>query len=125
MKHKDVDDSKRYRVLSKEFINKYAIDTSNYDVIKGWIPNKYLTKEFVCDNLDLDTLNKSLSSNILGIQYHLNSQKAFDSLIEKEVIPVEFKVFNQKYNARDLNIRRSINSNEYDYKNVFSRLLER
>lgn len=67
MKHRDVDDSKRYRVLSKEFINKYEVDTSNYDVIKGWIPNKYLTKEFVRDNLDLDTLNKLLSSNILGI----------------------------------------------------------
>lgn len=125
MKHKDVDDSKRYRVLSKEFINKYAIDTSNYDVIKGWIPNKYLTKEFVRDNLDLDTLNKLLSSNILGIQYHLNSQKAFDNLIEKELIPVDLKIFNQKYNARDLDIRRFINSNDYDYKNVFSRLLER
>lgn len=125
MKHREIDDSKRYKVLSKEFINKYGIDTEPYDVIKGWIPNKYLTKEFVRDNLDLNTLNKLLSSNILGIQYHLNSQKAFDNLIEKEVISVDFKVFNQKYNAKDLNIRRIINSNEYDYKNVFSRLLER
>lgn len=125
MKHRDVDDSKRYRVLSKEFTNKYAIDTSNYDAIKGWMPNNYITKEFVRDNLDLDTLNKLLSSNILGIQYHLNSQKAFDNLIEKELIPVDFKVFNEKYNARDLNIRRFINSNEYNYKNVFTRLLER
>lgn len=125
LKHRDVDDSKRYKVLSKEFINKYEIDTSNYDVIKGWIPNNHITKEFVRDNLELDALNKLLSSNILGIQYHLNSQKAFDNLIEKELIPVDFKVFNEKYNVRDLNIRRFINSNEYNYKNVFSRLLER
>ena len=125
MKHRDVDDSKRYKVLSKEFISKYGIDTSNYDVIKGWMPNNYITKEFVRDNLDLETLNKLLSSNILGIQYYLNSQKAFDNLIEKELIPVDFKIFNQKYNARVLNIRRFINSNDYDYKNVFSRLLER
>lgn len=116
---------KRYKVLSKELISKYGIDTSNYDVIKGWIPNNHITKEFVRDNLELDALNKLLSSNILGIQYHLNSQKAFDNLIEKELIPVDFKVFNEKYNARDLNIRRFINSNEYNYKNVFSRLLER
>ncbi len=125
MKHREADDSKRYKVLSKEFISKYGIDTSNYDVIKGWIPNSHITKEFVLDSLDLDTLNKLLSSNILGIQYYLNSQKAFDNLIEKDVIPVDFKVFNEKYNARDLNIRRFINSNDYDYKNVFSRLLER
>lgn len=98
---------------------------NSYDVIKGWIPNNHITKEFVRDNLELDALNKLLSSNILGIQYHLNSQKAFDNLIEKELIPVDFKVFNEKYNARDLNIRRFINSNEYNYKNVFSRLLER
>lgn len=125
MKHRDMDDSKRYRVLSKDFINKYGIDTEPYDVIKGWIPNKYLTKEFVRDNLDLDTLDKLLYSNILGIQYHLNSQNAFNNLIEKEIIPVDFKEFNEKYNARDLNIRHFINSNGYDYKNVFSRLLER
>ena len=125
MKHREADDSKRYKVLSKEFINKYGIDTSKCDIIKGWSPNNYITKEFVRDNLDLDTLNKLLSSNILGIQYYLNSQKAFDNLIEKELIPVDFKVFNEKYNARELNIRRFINSNEYDYKNVFSRLLER
>ena len=125
MKHRDVDDSKRYKVLSKQFINKYGIDTKPYDVIKGWIPNNYITKGFVRDYLDLDTLNKLLPSNILGIQYYLNSQKAFDNLIEKELIPVDFKVFNDKYNARDLNIRRFIDSNEYDYKNVFSRLLEK
>ena len=125
LKQRDADDSKRYRVLSKEFINKYAIDTGSYDIIKGWIPNNHITKEFVRGNLDLDALNKLLSSNILGIQYHLNSQKTFDNLIEKELIPVDFKEFNEKYNARELNIRRFINSNEYDYKNVFSRLLER
>ena len=125
MKQRDADDSKRCRVLSKEFINKYGIDTSKYDIIKEWSSNNYITKEFVRDNLDLDTLNKLLSSNILGIQYCLNSQKAFDNLIEKEIIPVDFKEFNEKYNARDLNIRRFINSNDYDYKNVFSRLLER
>lgn len=125
LKHRDVDDSKRYKVLSKEFINKYEIDTSNYDVIKGWMPNKYLTKKFVHDNLDLDTLNKLLSTNILGIQYYLNSQKAFDNLKEKELIHVDFREFNEKYNVRDLNVRRFVNSNDYDCKNVFSKLSER
>lgn len=125
MKHREADDSKRYKVLSKEFINKYGIDTEPYDVIKGWIPNNYIAKEFVRDNVDLDILEDLLSLGDLGIQYCLKSQKAFDNLIEKELIPVDFKVFNEKYNARDLSIRRFINSNEYDYMNVFSRLLER
>ena len=33
MKHRDASDSKRYRVLSKKFIEKYGIDTEGYDVI--------------------------------------------------------------------------------------------
>ena len=39
MKHRDASDSKRYRVLSKKFIEKYGIDTEGYDVIKGWRAN--------------------------------------------------------------------------------------
>ena len=36
MKHRDAADSKRYRMLSQKFIAKYGIETSGYDVIKGW-----------------------------------------------------------------------------------------
>ena len=39
MKHRDAADSKRYRMLSKKFIEKYGIDTEEYDVIKGWRAN--------------------------------------------------------------------------------------
>ena len=87
MKHRDADDSKRYKVLSKEFINKYGIDTSEYDVIKGWRANAsyfYIAKEFVRDNVDFDILEELLSLGDLGIQYCLKSQKAFDNLKELE-----------------------------------------
>ncbi len=39
MKHRDVADSRRYRLLAAKFIEKYGIDTSGYDVIKGWRAN--------------------------------------------------------------------------------------
>ena len=39
MKHRAAADSKRYRLLSARFIDKYGIDTSGYDVIKGWRAN--------------------------------------------------------------------------------------
>ena len=119
MKHREADDSKRYKVLSKEFINKYGIDTEPYDVIKGWRANAsyfYIAKEFVRD---------------LGIQYCLKSQKAFDNLkeLEKDLIAVDFKEFNEKYNKRDINARKNmrdlIDSDKNEVKNVFSRLLER
>ena len=134
MKHRDADDSKRYKVLSKEFIDKYGIDTSGYDVIKGWRANAsyfYIAKEFVRDNVDFDILEELLSLGDLGMQYCLKSQKAFDNLkeLEKDLIAVDFNVFNEKYNRRDINARRKmrdlINSDKNKVKNVFSRLLER
>lgn len=134
MKHRDADDSKRYKVLSKEFIDKYGIDTSGYDVIKGWRANAsyfYIAKEFVRDNVDFDILEELLSLGDLGMQYCLKSQKAFDNLkeLEKDLIAVDFNVFNEKYNKRDINARRKmrdlINSDKNKVKNVFSRLLER
>lgn len=133
MKHRDADDSKRYKVLSKEFINKYGIDTSEYDVIKGWRANAsyfYIAKEFVRDNVDFDILEELLSLGDLGIQYCLKSQKAFDNLkeLEKDLIAVDFKEFNEKY-KRDINARKNmrdlIDSDKNEVKNVFSRLLER
>ena len=134
MKHRDADDSKRYKVLSKEFIDKYGIDTSGYDVIKGWRANAsyfYIAKEFVRDNVDFDILEELLSLGDLGIQYCLKSQKAFDNLkeLEKDLIAVDFKEFNEKYNKRDINARSNmrdlIDSDKNEVKNVFSRLLER
>lgn len=134
MKHRDADDSKRYKVLSKEFIDKYGIDTSGYDVIKGWRANAsyfYIAKEFVRDNVDFDILEELLSLGDLGMQYCLKSQKAFDNLkeLEKDLIAVDFNVFNEKYNKRDINARRNmrdlIDSDKNEVKNVFSRLLER
>lgn len=69
MKHRDASDSKRYRVLSKKFIEKYGIDTEGYDVIKGWRANAsyfYIAKEFVRDNIDMDILTELLSLGGLG-----------------------------------------------------------
>lgn len=134
MKHREADDSKRYKVLSKEFINKYGINTEPYDVIKGWRANAsyfYIAKEFVRDNVDLDILEDLLSLGDLGIQYCLKSQKAFDNLkeLENDLISVDFKVFNEKYNKRDINARKNmrelIDSDKNEVKNVFSKLLER
>ena len=74
MKHRDASDTKRYRMLASKFIDKYGIDTSEYDIIKGWRANAsyfYIAKEFVRDNIDLDILEDLLSLGGLGIQYLL------------------------------------------------------
>lgn len=134
MKHRDADDSKRYRVLSKEFISKYGIDTSEYDVIKGWRANAsyfYIAKEFVRDNVDMDILEELLSLGGLGIQYCIKSKNAYSKLTELKdgLLSVDYDEFNEKYNKRDSEARDKmrilINSEANKVNNVFSTLIRK
>ena len=131
MKHRDAADSKRYRMLAKKFIAKYGVDTDKYDVIKGWRANAsyfYIAKEFVRDNIDMDILEELLSLGGLGIQYCIKSELAYSKLTEnkKGLIRVEYSVFNDKYNQRDVRARENmhdlIESDANKVTNVFSTL---
>lgn len=131
MKHRDASDSKRYRMLAGKFIEKYGIDTSGYDVIKGWRADAsyfYIAKEFVRDNIDMDILEELLSLGGLGIQYCIKSKKAYDQLVEvnDSCMSVEYATFNDKYNYRDVSARRKmkelIDSDRNKVTKVFSTL---
>ncbi len=132
MKHRDASDSKRYKVLSKRFIQKYGIDTSSYDVIKGWRADAsyfYIAKEFVRDNIDVDILPELLSLGGLGIQYCIKSELAYSQLreIESEIMPVSYYEYNHLYCSRDISardrMREMINSDYNKVINVFSTLI--
>ena len=134
MKHRDASDSKRYHVLARKFIDKYGVDSSRYDVIKGWRANAsyfYIAKEFVRDNVDLDILEELLSLGGLGIQYCIKSELAYSKLTEihKDLSSVDYVEFNEKYNLRDYNARTKmrdlINSDLNKVEKVFSTLLLR
>lgn len=134
MKHRDASDSRRYKVLSKKFIAEYGIDTSEYDVIKGWRANAsyfYIAKEFVRDNIDIEILEELLSLGGLGIQYCIKSELAYSKLAEvkDELISVDYSEFNEKYNERDIiarkKMRELVDSDANKVTNVFSTLLER
>lgn len=134
MKHRDAADSKRYRMLAGKFIEKYGIDTSGYDVIKGWRANAsyfYIAKEFVRDNIDMDILEELLSLGGLGIQYCIKSEKAYAQLVEvtDSLLSVEYAEFNDKYNQRDIsarkNMRKLVDSDRNKVTKVFSTLIER
>ena len=134
MKHRDAADSKRYRMLAKQFIEKYGIDTTGYDVIKGWRANAsyfYIAKEFVKDNIDMDILEELLSLGGLGIQYCIKSELAYSKLheIKEELISVNYDEFNEKYNHRDVmarkNMRDLVDSDANKVTKVFSTLFER
>lgn len=134
MKHRDAADSKRYRMLAAKFIEKYGIDTSEYDVIKGWRANAsyfYIAKEFVRDNIDIEILEELLSLGGLGIQYCIKSELAYSRLFEikDEMMVVDYSEFNAKYNQRDIAARKSmrdlVNSDANKVTKVFSTLIER
>lgn len=134
MKHRDASDSRRYKVLSKKFIDEYGIDTSEYDVIKGWRANAsyfYIAKEFVRDNIDIEILEELLSLGGLGIQYCIKSELAYSKLTEVDdgPISVDYSEFNEKYNERDIiarkRMRELVDSDANKVTNVFSKLFER
>ena len=84
MKHRDAADSKRYRMLATQFIEKYGVDTSDCDVIRGWRANAsffYIAREVVRDNIDVEILEELLSLGGLGIQYCIKSAKAYNILM--------------------------------------------
>ena len=133
MKHRDAADSKRYRVLSGKFIEKYGIESEKYDVIKGWRANAsyfYIAREFVRDNIDVEILEELLSLGGLGIQYCIKSERAYEKLVEikEELTCVDFREFNEKYNERDVSarekMRKLVDSDANKVTNVFSTILE-
>lgn len=133
MKHREAADSKRYRVLSRKFIEKYGIESESYDVIKGWRANAsyfYIAREFVRDNIDVEILEELLSLGGLGIQYCIKSERAYKKLteIKEAAICVDFQEFNEKYNARDVSarekMRKRVDSDANKVTNVFSTILE-
>lgn len=134
MKHRDAADSRRYKLLSRKFIEKYGIETSGYDVIKGWRANAsyfYIAREFVRDNIDIEILEELLSLGGLGIQYCVKSKLAFSRLTEIRdgLTSVEYIEFNDKYNERDVaarkKMRQLVDSEANKVTNVFSTLFER
>lgn len=134
MKHRDAADSKRYHMLAARFIERYGVDTSEYDVIKGWRANAsyfYIAREFVRDNIDIDILEELLSLGGLGIQYCIKTELAYSKLkeISEELGVVEYDDFNEKYNQRDAmarkNMRELVDSDANKVTKVFSTLFER
>ena len=133
MKHRDASDTKRYRILAQKFIDKYGVDTTGYDVIRGWRANAsyfYIAKEFVKDNIDMDILEELLSLGGLGIQYCIKTERAYEKLQElpDSLMSVDYAEFNEKYNERDTNarekMRQLVDSDANKVTKVFSTLFE-
>ena len=110
MKHREAGRSKRFNMLSEKFVAKYGVDSSGYDIIRGWRANAsyfYIVTEFVHDEIDIDILEDLLMLGGLGMQYCLKSERAFASVtrVDGYPQPVDYSVFNPKYSERDRQAR--------------------
>ena len=106
MKHRDGDDGRYYRENAPKFIARYGVEISDYDIIRGWRADAsyfYICKSFVRNNIGVDFLTELLTLGNFGIQYFVQSEKAFAALRElpdacEEVNAAEFYA---RYNQRD------------------------
>lgn len=110
MKHRPAASSTRYKQIAPLLIKKYGIDTSGYDIIKGWrADSSYfsIAKSFIMDNLNIDLLDEALKYGDLGIQYCIKSEKAFRMIHEDltKLEPVSYTEYNGYYNERDSKAR--------------------
>ncbi|SKB46238.1 Protein of unknown function [Lachnospiraceae bacterium] len=130
--HRRADTSARYRRFAPLFIDKYKVDTSGYDVIKGWRADSsyyLIAKKFVRDELDASLLREALLLGDLGIQYCFRSEKAFEK-IAQTYLPIEEvskDIYLEKYNCRDNNARTNlyelIESDRNTFKDTFSKYI--
>lgn len=92
----------------KILLDKYKLDTNNYDIIIGYRANdSYFAyaEAFVSGTIYKDTLEKALRTGELGLQVFIKSRKAFQSLQKTatEDVPEKYRGYFLKRdkNARD------------------------
>ena len=121
MKHREADDSPRYKRDAGRFIAKYGVGISRYDVVKGWRADAsffYIAQQFVQNQLDVSALDEILTLGNLGIQYFFQSPQAFAAL--REVVdarePVSPEFYKARYDRRDQEARERMYDLIYDEK---------
>jgi hypothetical protein len=108
--------SKKIRGAALERCNKmierYGIDVSKYDIIRGFRANDsyfQFTTDFVTDTITLETLMKSIVAGDLGKQICVKSEKAYRSLGKcVDVITIgssDYERYHNRYLSKDSDAR--------------------
>ena len=108
MKHRDADDSARYKRYAPLFIEKFGINIDNYDIIYGWRADSsyfHIAKRFMRNEIDYDLINELFHLGDLENQVCLKSELAFKKWKLVNVKPVDYKEYNTKYYERDARAR--------------------
>ena len=106
MKHRDGDSGRYYRENAPRFIARFGVDISGYDVVRGWRADAsyfFICKSFVRNNIGVDFLGELLALGDFGIQYFVQSAKAFAALreLDEKKEPVQASLYYDRYNQRD------------------------
>ena len=123
MSHRDADTSVRYKRFAPIFVEKYKIDTSSFDIIKGWRADSSffsIAKRFVRDELDSSLLREALQLGELGLQYCIKSEIAFQEIhrLFEPIEEVKMSVYLQRYNKRDNTARKNLHALMESEKNT-------
>ena len=110
MKHRDGDNGRYYRENAPRFIARHGIDISGYDVVRGWRADAsyfFICKSFVRNNIGVDFLSELLALGDFGIQYFVQSEKAFSALreLDEKKERVQASDYYDRYNRRDASAR--------------------
>jgi hypothetical protein len=116
-----------------EMIERYGIDVSKYDLIRGFRANDsyfQFTADFVTDTITLETLMKSIVAGDLGIQVCVKSEKAYGKLGKRvDVINIggaDYRRYHNRYLTKDSDARTlaSNYSNEPQTGRLLSEILK-
>ena len=101
----------------KQFLDKYLLDKSKYDVIIGYrADDSYFAyaSAFLTNSIPLSILEKALVLGDLGIQIVLISPKAFDSIKYVDKEEVDNIIYYPKFFSRDYKARK-------EYRKIISK----
>ena len=108
----------KYKTTINALNDKYSFDTSNYDMIVGYrADDSYFqySRDFVADDLSLETLSKAMKLGNLGKQYVLISENSFNHITLNKYEEVkasnEYELFRKQTNKQYHQLKKEDNIN--------------
>ena len=123
MQHRDADNQINYKKKQPLFIQRYKLDTSQYDIIRGWRADSsyfYIAKHFVRNNIDFQILEEMLKCGDLKEQICIKQQKAFNNIKLVSTDEIDTIKYKQLYDARDTAAREKMHSLMLSDKNTLT-----
>lgn len=113
----------RYRTTITALNNKYSFDISKYDMIIGYrADDSYFqySRDFIANELSLETLAKAMKLGKLSKQYVLTSEKSFEHIVLKDYEKVNPSNYYEQF-RQETNEQYHLLKNEDNINNTYIR----